>query len=369
MKRILIVFGTRPEVIKLAPVIKELLTNKNFEIRTCNTGQHREMVNDLLKFFCIEPDFDLNIMLENQSLDDITIKTIKNFGAVLDNYNPDIVLVQGDTTTAAICSLVSFYRQISVGHIEAGLRSYNKYSPFPEEINRLIISKIASYHFCPSEKALRNLEKENILENTFNVGNTVIDALFMTINIISEYERMFREKYELNYNEKLILITGHRRENFGIPIINICEALIEISKEKNVKLIYPVHMNPNVRGPVFNMLNQYENIRLIDPVDYPELVWLLKNSYMVITDSGGIQEEAPALGKPVLVTREVTERNEVIESGNAVLVGWNKEKIINYTRELLYNNEFYKSMAVSISPYGSGDASKKILSILENESN
>lgn len=367
MKKILIVFGTRPEFIKMAPIIKLLQSNKNIISKTCNTGQHKEMVNGLLDFFKVKPDYNLNIMQKNQTLDEISIKIFEKFGAVLDEFKPDIVLVQGDTSTAFLCALISFNRKIKIGHIEAGLRTHNKYSPFPEEINRTLISRIADYHFCPSENSVKNLRKENINKNIFNVGNTVIDSLFMTLENITDFEDMYSKKYNINGGEKIILVTGHRRENFGAPIKNICNALIEISKEANVRIIYPVHMNPKVKVPVYEILSKYSNIHLVEPVDYPELVWLLKKSYMVITDSGGIQEEAPTFGKPVLVTREFTERNEVIESGNAILVGWNTAKIINYAKKILYDNDFYLRMSKAINPYGVGDSAKKIISILENE--
>lgn len=367
MKKILIVFGTRPEFIKMVPIIKLLQSNKNIISKTCNTGQHKEMVNGLLDFFKVKPDYDLNIMQENQTLDEISMKIFEKFGAVLDEFTPDIVLVQGDTSTAFLCALISFNRKIKIGHIEAGLRTHNKYSPFPEEINRTLISRIADYHFCPTENGVNNLHNEGIHSNIFNVGNTVIDALYMTLEKVNISEEVYIRKYKLYDNEKIILVTGHRRENFGAPIKNICNALIEISKEANVRIIYPVHMNPKVKVPVYEILSKYSNIQLVEPVEYPELVWLLQKTYMVITDSGGMQEEAPALGKPVLVTRQVTERTEVIESGNAILVGWNTDKIINYAKKILYDNDFYLRMSKAINPYGVGDSAKKIISILENE--
>lgn len=370
MAKIIFIFGTRPEAIKLAPVIKKFNEYKDIEVKVCVTGQHQEMLHQILNFFKIEPDYDLNIMKSNQSLFDITYRILRDIKRVLDIEKPDIIFVQGDTTTAFVGALAGFYKKIKIAHVEAGLRSYNKYSPFPEEMNRVLISHIADYHFAPTEKAKENLHKEGIKGNIYVVGNTVIDALFLTLEIIkSDGEEKYHKFFNfIDFSKKVILVTGHRRENFGEPFKNICLALKEIAnKFEDIQIIYPVHLNPNVQKPVYEILNGHPRIYLIQPLDYPYLVWIMDKSYMVLTDSGGIQEEAPSLGKPVLVMRDVTERNEGIEAGTAKLVGTNKNKIIEEVSNLLTNYKEYEKMAKTVNPYGDGFASMRIVNILKTE--
>jgi len=298
-KKILFIFGTRPEAIKMAPVIKEFKKEKSIDVKVCITAQHREMLDQVLNFFGIKPDYDLNLMKPNQSLFDITANSLKSLEKVLDKEKPDLIFVQGDTTTAFVGALAGFYKKMKVAHIEAGLRSHNKYSPFPEEINRVLVGHVADYHFAPTERAKENLYRENIKKNVYVVGNTVIDALFLGLNIIKkEGEEKFYKYFDfIDFSKKIILVTGHRRENFGKPFENICYALKEIAKREDVEIVYPVHLNPNVKKPVNEILNGVRNIHLIEPLEYPYLIWLMSKSYLVLTDSGGIQEEAPSLGK------------------------------------------------------------------------
>jgi len=373
-KRILFIFGTRPEAIKMAPLyleFKEVLNN--FDVKMCVTAQHRQMLDQVLEFFDIVPDYDLNLMKPNQSLFDITADILKSIEQVLDDYKPDIILVQGDTTTAFAGALSAFYKKIKIAHVEAGLRSCNKHSPFPEEINRVLIGHLADYHFAPTELAKKNLEMEGIIKNVFVTGNTAIDALFYGLEIINsnielreKIENFFREIIN-DYNSKVILVTGHRRESFGKGFENICNAIKEIVlKHQDIKIIYPVHLNPNVREPVNRILNGLENVFLIEPLEYPYLIWLLSKSYIVLTDSGGIQEEAPSLGKPVLVMRDVTERVEGIEAGTAKLVGTSKDKIVEEVERLLFDENEYKKMANAVNPYGDGKACERISQVLHN---
>ncbi len=364
--KVLFVFGTRPEAIKLAPLIKEFKKEKDFNIKICVTAQHREMLDQVLNFFKIKPDYDLNLMKPNQSIYDITVNTLKGLEKVLDDFTPNLIFVQGDTTTAFVGALAGFYKKIKVAHVEAGLRSFNKYSPFPEEMNRVLIGHLSDYHFAPTEKAKKNLYNEGIKENIWVVGNTVIDALFLGLEIIrKENEEKYYQFFNfLDFSKKIILVTGHRRESFGKPFENICYALKEIARRQDVEIVYPVHLNPNVRKQVNRILKGIENIHLIEPLEYPYLIWLMSNSYLILTDSGGIQEEAPSLGKPVLVMREVTERIEGIETGIAKLVGTNKDKIVNETINLLESKEEYEKMAKAVNPYGDGKASKRILEII-----
>lgn len=371
--KLLFIFGTRPEAIKMAPVIKEFHNNSPFDVKVCVTAQHRQMLDQVLNFFNIKPDYDLNLMRPNQSLFDITANSLVALERVLDLEKPDFIFVQGDTTTAFVGALAGFYKKIKVAHIEAGLRSGNKYSPFPEEINRVLLGHIADYHFAPTEKAKENLLNENIKNNVYVVGNTVIDALHLGLKFIEENEQLKSkiEKYftsELKIqNSKLILVTGHRRENFGRYFENICFALREIAENnKDLEIIYPVHLNPNVRDPVDRILRGTNNIHLVEPLEYPYLLWLMNKSYLVLTDSGGIQEEAPSLGKPVLVLREVTERMEGIEAGTAKLIGTDKNKIINEVEDLLRDIYKYEKMSKAINPYGDGNASSRIVDIIKN---
>ena len=369
MKKILIVFGTRPEALKLIPVYNELKKNSNFfETKICITSQHKEMLWDMLEFFKVQPDYDLEIMSPNQTLFDITSKILLKIKETLDHFEPDLIITQGDTTTTFVASLAGFYNKTKVAHIEAGLRSHNKYSPFPEEINRVLTSRLADYHFAPTPKAMENLYNENIKHNTYLVGNTIIDSLFLTISIIEHKQKEFFAKFNfLDFSRKIILVTGHRRESFGEPFRNICGAIRKIAMDyPDFQIVYPVHLNPNVQAPVFEILSGISNVFLIEPQKYPEFVWLMNKSYLILTDSGGVQEEAPSLGKPVLVMRDVTERTEGIEAGTAILVGTNEDAIYNTTVELINNTELYQKMATAQNPYGDGQSSQKIVQILKD---
>lgn len=375
-KKVLIVFGTRPEAIKMAPVINKLKEHKSkFTTIVCVTAQHRHMLDQVLSIFKISPDYDLNIMKENQDLFDITEKTLKGLKNVLEIVRPDVILVQGDTTTAFVTGLAAFYLKIPIGHVEAGLRTYNKHSPFPEEMNRHLLSVLTDYHFAPTQWSKSNLLKEGVPENKVWVtGNTVIDALLKVVRSQKSgvrkkfFEEYFRKKYNLKLstqNSKLILVTGHRRENFGEGFENICNALWKIAEQrKDVIIVYPVHLNPNVQRPVKRILGKVENIYLIEPLGYEEFVFLMSRSFLIVTDSGGIQEEAPSLGKPVLVMRNTTERPEGIEAGVVKLVGTDEKDIIDGTLELLEDENMYTRMSKSTNPYGDGRASGKIVDIL-----
>jgi len=368
IKKVLFVFGTRPEAIKMSPLISEFKKQTDtFDTRVCVTAQHREMLDQVLNFFSIKPDYDLNIMKPGQSLFDVTIHALKGLESVLDDYKPDLIFVQGDTTTVLAGSLAGYYKKIDVAHLEAGLRSGDKYSPFPEEGNRILTGHIAKFHFAPTDKAISNLKTENISENVWNVGNTVIDALYMGLSIIkeqgdAEYYKFFNF---IDFSKKIILVTGHRRESFGKPFEDMCNAMKNIvAKNQDAEIVYPVHLNPNVREPVNRILNNDNRIHLIEPLDYPYLIWLMNKSYLVLTDSGGIQEEAPSLGKPVLVMRDVTERTEGIDAGTALLVGTDKDRIFKEADSLINDKEFYKRMSNAVNPYGDGTTSKKITAIL-----
>lgn len=365
MKKILICFGTRPEAIKMAPVIHEL-KDRGFNYKVCVTAQHREMLDQVLAFFEIIPDVDLDLMKPNQSLNALSAGILQKMDEVLEKEMPNLVLVQGDTTTAAMVALAAFHRHIFVGHIEAGLRTNNKNAPYPEEVNRQLISRIADFHFAPTSLAKENLLKEQVhLDNTLITGNTVVDALNWGIKKLrstKENEEVLKIRKRLTDLKRLILVTGHRRENFGEGLKNICEALIGISKEKDVEIVFPVHPNPNVVEPVKEMLMERSNIFLIDPVSYPTMLWLMDRAHFVISDSGGIQEEAPALKKPVLVTREVSERMEGVTAGFSILVGTNKDKIIEEANKLLETLPDFSSVK---NPFGNGTASKSIVDFLE----
>lgn len=370
MIRLLFVFGTRPEAIKMAPLIKEFQKYpNNFEVKVCITAQHRKMLDQVLDFFGIIPDYDLDIMKQNQTLVDITINVLNELSKVLDIIKPDLIFVQGDTTTAFVSALAGFYKKIKIAHLEAGLRSGNKYSPFPEEINRTLIGHLSNYHFAPTQNAKKNLLNEGLKENLFVVGNTVVDALFFGLNIIKkEGEEKYIDYFSfIDISKKIVLVTGHRRESFGNPFENICYSLRELTDRfKDIEIVYPLHPNPNIQEPVNRILKNRTNIHLTEPLEYPYLLWLMSKCYLVLTDSGGIQEEAPSLGKPVLVMRDVTERTEGIEAGTAKLVGTNKETIIKETSLLLTNKEEYGRMAKSVNPYGDGKSSRRIVEILKN---
>jgi UDP-N-acetylglucosamine 2-epimerase (non-hydrolysing) len=367
MKKILVIFGTRPEAIKLAPIIQELSAfPEAFDVRVCVTAQHREMLDQVLRFFEIVPDSDLNIMKTGQSLFDVTSGSLTGLRDIVQSNRPDWVVVQGDTTTVFTAALAAYYSHIKLAHVEAGLRSFNKYAPFPEEINRVMTSHLADLHFCPTEKARTNLLMEGIPpRDIVVVGNTVIDALLYGIDRVVNYTtegfgKAFHGIRERDFGKKIVLVTGHRRENVGKPFEGICHALRKLAERDDVVIIYPVHLNPNVRKPVLELLKGIDNIHLIEPLEYPAFIWLMQKSYLVLTDSGGVQEEAPSLGKPVLVMREVTERTEGIDAGTAKLVGTDPGTIIREAVLLLDNPRQYATMANRINPYGDGRASQRI---------
>lgn len=360
----------------MAPVIKGLKNNPDkFKAIVCASAQHRQMLDQVMNLFQIKPDYDLNIMKPGQDLFDVTGNVLSGLKSVLRKEQPDIMLVQGDTTTTMAASLAAFYEKIPVGHIEAGLRTNNKFAPFPEEINRRMTSVIADLHFAPTEKAKQNLIGEGVSEKSIWVtGNTVIDALLDVVKLVETDKTLTKEMesqfYFLNPQKRLILVTGHRRENFGEGFENICLALKEIAQRyDDVEILYPVHLNPNVQEPVKRILGNIPNIHLIEPVDYLPFVYLMKRSHIIITDSGGVQEEAPSLGKPVLVMRETTERPEAVDAGTVKLVGTDKEKIVSETNKLMHNAEAYQTMAMAYNPYGDGYATTRILNILVNTIN
>lgn len=367
MKKILFIFGTRPEAIKLAPLILFFKSKQFFKVKICITAQHREMLDEVLTFFKIKPDYDLNLMKKRQTLSDITALSIQKLKPILDGFAPDLVFVQGDTTTAFTGALAAFYNKVKVAHVEAGLRSFDNYSPFPEEVNRKLISNIADFHFTPTQVATNNLINEGHKDKSiYNVGNTVIDALFHGLKIIEKTKRETFDEYFkfIDKSKKIILVTAHRRENFGKPLINICNAIKQIAVNEEVEIVFPVHFNPNVREVVYEKLVEVNNIHLIDPLSYPKLIWLMNLAFMVLTDSGGIQEEAPSLKKPVLVMRNVTERTEGVDAGNAILVGSSTKKIVNFTNQILTDVDFYKKMIINKNPYGDGTTCNKIYEII-----
>ena len=367
MKKILLVFGTRPEAIKMAPVVKALQAERSFDARVCVTAQHREMLDQVLKFFNIIPDYDLNLMKANQTLNELSTRILQYIDPVLDDFTPDLVLVHGDTTTSSITALAAFHKNIKVGHVEAGLRTYDTSAPFPEELNRQLTGRIAAYHFAPTQQSADNLSNENVSASSiFITGNTVIDALFWGVqHINTEREGIKFIQNFIDSSKKLVLVTGHRRENFGEKFQSFCAALKELSKRDDVQLIYPVHLNPNVQQVVYQTLGDTPNILLLDPLDYEVFIWLLNQSYIIITDSGGVQEEAPSLGKPVLVTREVTERQEAVDQGTVLLVGTEKEKIVSECIQLLTDKEKYAKMSAKSNPYGDGTAAQKIVKAIK----
>ena len=379
MKTILLVFGTRPEAIKMAPLVKKLQTMpEQFRTVVCVTGQHRQMLDQVLQLFDITPDYDLNIMQPNQDLYDITSRILLGMRNILKEIQPDIVLVHGDTTTSTASALAAFYQQIPVGHVEAGLRTGNIYSPWPEEMNRLITGRIAAVHFSPTPLSRENLLKENVDDSKIVVtGNTVIDALQMVVERLKRDEQLAGEVknkvlsmgYDvdrLSEGRRLVLITGHRRENFGDGFLNICHAIKNLAeKYPNVDFVYPMHLNPNVRKPVLEILGEStENVFLIEPLDYLPFVYMMQHSTLILTDSGGVQEEAPGLGKPVLVMRDTTERPEAVEAGTVLLVGTNREKIEQGVSLLLNDADCYRRMSEAINPYGDGHACERIVGCL-----
>jgi len=370
-KKIMIVFGTRPEAIKLAPLIKEFQKNsQEFETVVVVTAQHRQMVDQVMAFFDITADHDLDLMQPGQTLFELTSRSLMAIEPVLTLEKPDLVFIQGDTTTVFTTALACFYQQIPVAHVEAGLRSDDIYLPFPEEGNRVLAGHLSSYHFAPTNQAVANLASENIVNNVWQVGNTVIDSLQLGLQLIAgqndeDYEQQFSE---IDFNKKIILVTGHRRESFGAPFQELCQAIKEIVLgNPDVEVVYPVHLNPNVQQPVKDILSAVDRVHLIKPLPYPQLIWLMSRSYLVLTDSGGIQEEAPTLGKPVLVMRDVTERIEGIAAGTAKLVGTDRQKIVSETIKLLTDVDHYQQMAKAVNPYGDGHSSQKIVKIVKDQ--
>lgn len=365
MKKVMLVFGTRPEAIKMCPLVKELKTRKNIETVVCVTGQHRQMLDQVLDAFHVKPDYDLSIMKDKQTLFDVTVNILERIKAILEEVKPDVVLVHGDTSTTFVTALACFYMQIPVGHVEAGLRTYNIYSPFPEEFNRQAVGIVAKYNFSPTEASKQNLIKEGKDESTIYVtGNTAIDALKTTVR-----EDYFHEQLEWAKGSKLVMLTAHRRENLGEPLRNIFRAILKVVNENSdVKVIYPIHMNPVVREIANEILGACDRVRIIEPLEVIDFHNFLANSYMILTDSGGIQEEAPSLGKPVLVLRDTTERPEGIEAGTLKLVGTEEKIIYNEFSKLLHDEEEYGKMAKAANPYGDGFACKRIADILEKES-
>lgn len=376
MKKVLIVFGTRPEAIKMAPLHLEFLRHKNnFQTKLCVTGQHRQMLDQVLEVFEIVPDYDLNVMKRNQTLSELTSNIILGLESVFADFQPDYVFVHGDTTTTLATSLAAFYHKVKICHVEAGLRTFDLGAPWPEEMNRQLTDKITDYHFAPTEEAKNNLIQENIdQKGVFVVGNTVIDALLIAkskIDFSEDLRLSLQEKVSnLGFpvsNRKFILITGHRRENFGEGFLEICEAIRNISyKHKDFDIVYPVHLNSNVQQPVYEILSGIDNVYLIPPLDYLPFIYLLDRCHFVLTDSGGIQEEAPTFGKPVLVMRDQTERKEAIMAGTALLVGTSKSRISENVSRLIEDEAFYENMAKAHNPFGAGDASRKITEIMLN---
>ena len=375
MKKILIVFGTRPEAIKMAPLVKEFQKHTNaFETKVCVTAQHREMLDQVLNLFEITPDYDLDIMKQGQDLYDVTSAVLLGLKPVLTDFKPDIVFVHGDTSTTFAASLAAFYQQIKVAHIEAGLRTGDIYSPWPEEANRQLTTQITAYHFAPTETSRENLLRENVNERNIKVtGNTVIDALFLALAKIKTNKQLESDivkhlaslDYILKDDKKMILVTGHRRENHGQGFIDICTALKELAlANKDIDIVYPVHLNPNVQKPVKELLGAIDNVYLIEPLQYEQFIYMMDKSYFIITDSGGVQEEAPSLGKPVLVMRDTTERPEALDAGTVKLVGTNTQLITEEAQKLLDDKIEYKKMSKAHNPYGDGHACQKIIDFL-----
>ena len=368
--KILVVFGTRPEAIKMAPLVHKLAEHSLIEAKVCVTAQHREMLDSVLKIFEITPDYDLDIMQPGQDLFSITGKILQGLKGVYETFKPDCVLVHGDTTTTFTATLAAFYQQIPVGHVEAGLRTGNLYSPWPEEANRKLTSTLARFHFAPTDKSRQNLLQEGVTpENIIVTGNTVIDALLQSKNKLMSNQQLLLEQEQhfsfLRPSARLVLITGHRRENFGNGIESICRAIAQLADEfSDVDFLYPIHLNPNISEPVNRLLSGLNNVYLVEPQDYLPFIYLLMKSTLVLTDSGGIQEEAPSLGKPVLVMRDTTERPEAVDAGTVRLVGTNHQAIVNNTRTLLTHADEYKKMSLAHNPYGNGDASAQIINFL-----
>ncbi len=368
--KILVCFGTRPEAIKMCALVHSL-KNTSHTVEVCVTAQHREMLDQVLEFFEIVPDYDLDIMKHNQSLNELSSRIFMKMDEVLLKSKPDLVLVHGDTTTSSICAWSAFHRGIKTGHVEAGLRTFDKYSPFPEEANRQITGRIVDYHFAPTTTSEKNLLNEHISPESIAVtGNTVIDSLLWTDSKLDkgyENEKIALLKTTVDFSKKVILVTGHRRENFGDGFLNICKALAKIAKNNDVEIVFPVHLNPNVQKPVNDLLSGISNIHLLEPLDYPSFVWAMKKSYLIITDSGGVQEEAPSLGKPVLVMRDTTERPEAVDAGTVILVGTHANLIVSKTLELLSEGELFQKMSRAHNPYGDGNANQRIADFIDSK--
>ncbi len=370
MKNILVIFGTRPEAIKMAPLVLKLKENTLLNTKLCVTAQHREMLDQVLHFFKLTADYDLDLMQKNQSLNKLASRILDAVDDVLLDFNPDVVLVHGDTTTSSMAALAAFHRNIKVAHVEAGLRTYNKHAPFPEEINRQLTARLADYHFAPTIGAIENLIKNEGVrsENVYNTGNTVIDALLLGLqNINQQKDQIVKLKKYLVPNKRTILVTGHRRENFGDNFISLCKALNTLANREDVQIVFPVHLNPKIKDIAYDHLKANENIYLSEPLDYEAFIWIMNECHFIITDSGGIQEEAPTLKKPVLVTRDLTERMEAVDLRVVKLTGSAYDSIVKNSVALLENKEFYNQMVSSFNPYGDGKTSEKIINILMKE--
>ena len=368
-KKILVVFGTRPEAIKMAPVVKALKGEPSLEVKVCVTAQHRQMLDQVMDIFGLRADFDLNVMAPNQTLADVTCKVLKGMEGVFAEWKPDMILVQGDTTTVMAAALAAFYHKIEVGHVEAGLRTGNIYSPWPEEMNRLIAGNLATQHYAPTPRSRDNLLRENKDPKTvFVTGNTVIDALHEAVRIMDADPALtagLASKFPfIDAGRRLVLVTGHRRENFGDGFVHICNAIKRVAARPDVQVVYPMHMNPNVRKPVNEILGGLSNVHLIEPLDYLSFLYMMRKSYLIKTDSGGVQEEAPSLGKPVIVMRDTTERPEAVDAGTVILAGTETEAMASAAERLLDDKGFYDKMARAVNPYGDGLASRRIAEII-----
>lgn len=367
-KKVLVVFGTRPEAIKMAPVVKACKARPELEVKVCVTAQHRQMLDQVMEIFGLTADFDLNVMAPNQTLGDVTCKVLKGMEGVFAQWKPDMILVQGDTTTVMAAALAAFYQKIAIGHVEAGLRTGNLYSPWPEEANRLLAGCLATQHYAPTPRSSENLLKENKDPSTvFITGNTVIDALYEAVKIMDAdaalLEKLAAQFPFLDPTKRIVLVTGHRRENFGDGFINICNAIARVAARKDVQVVYPMHMNPNVRKPVTEILGNLDNVHLIEPLDYLSFLYMMRKSYLIMTDSGGVQEEAPSLGKPVIVMRDTTERPEAVDAGTVLLVGTETDAMASAAERLLDDAIFYDKMAHAVNPYGDGKAAARIAEI------
>ncbi len=369
MKNVLVVFGTRPEAIKMAPVVKACRARPELEVKVCVTAQHRQMLDQVMDIFGLTADFDLNVMAPNQTLADVTCKVLKGMEGVFAEWKPDMILVQGDTTTVMAAAMAAFYHKIAIGHVEAGLRTGNLYSPWPEEANRLLAGCLANQHYAPTPRSRDNLLKENKDQKTvFVTGNTVIDALHEAVKIMDGDEvlkaRLAAQFPFLDSAKRLVLVTGHRRENFGDGFIHICNAIRRVAERPDVQVVYPMHMNPNVRKPVNEILGGLSNVHLIEPLDYLSFLYMMRQSYLIMTDSGGVQEEAPSLGKPVIVMRDTTERPEAVEAGTVILAGTETDAMASAAERLLDDRDFYDKMARAVNPYGDGLASRRIAELV-----